>query len=101
MRSFKVFLSGKVTGLPRETAIHNFNRGKELVWLNGWEAINPLDVVPEGSTEKQAMKILIPLLIDSDAILLLHDSIFSEGSQVELRVAKYCKLQIYDEDDLT
>jgi hypothetical protein len=97
----RVFISGKVAGLPRETAIRNFERGKKLVLVNGWDFVNPVDLVPEGSTKQYAMKILLPILTECNAILLLHDHQFSEGSQVELTCAKYCKLQIFNEDDLT
>lgn len=100
MRSLKVFISGKVTGLPRAEAMRNFERGKMLLLQNTFDFVNPLEVVPEGSTDREAMKILLPLLCTCDAILLLSDSKFSGGSHVEETVAKYCKLDIFYEDDL-
>ena len=100
MRSLKAFISGRVTGLPRAEAIRNFERGKTMLLDNTYDFVNPLEVVPEGATNKEAMKILLPKLIDCDAILLLSDTKFSEGSQVEETVARYCGLQIFYEDDL-
>lgn len=100
MRSSKVFISGRVTGLPKEEAIRNFNRGKGMLLQNNYDFINPLDLVPEGASNKEAMRILLPLLIDADGILLLNDNKFSEGSHIEKAIAKYCKLQVFYEDDL-
>jgi hypothetical protein len=103
MRSFKVFISGRVTGLPRADAVRNFERGKKMLLQNGYDFINPVDLVPEGADQGEAMTILCPLLTAKacDAILLLNDSKFSEGSQIEEMLARYCGKQIFYEDDLT
>jgi hypothetical protein len=100
MRSTKLFISGRVTGLPRPEAVKNFERGKRLCRENTYDSVNPLEVVPEGATNKEAMKILLPMLMDCDGILLLNDTKFSEGSQVEEEVARFCGLQMFYEDDL-
>jgi hypothetical protein len=100
MRSTKVFISGGISGLRPEEAKRNFERGKRMLLQNTYDYINPLEMVPEGATDKEAMKILLPLLMDCDAILLLSDSKFSKGSHVEETVAQYCGLQIFYEDDL-
>jgi hypothetical protein len=101
MGSIKLFISGRVTGLPRAEAIRNFERGRRLCMQNTYLCVNPMDVVPEGSTNKEAMRILLPLLMECDGILLLNDTKFSEGSQVKEAVARYCGLQMFYEDDLT
>ena len=97
----RVFISGKVTGLPRDQVKRNFERGKSLLLNNTYDFISPLDLVPEGATNREAMAILLPVLASEncDGILLLNDSKFSEGSQIELKVAQYCGLNIYFEDD--
>jgi hypothetical protein len=98
----KIFISGRVTGLLRSEAVRNFERGKKLILQNGWDYINPLDLVPENANEPDSMTILLPLLADKscDGILLLNDSKFSPGSHVEETVARYCKKQFFYEDDL-
>lgn len=98
----KVFISGRVTGLPRKDAEHNFARGEKLLADNNYEFINPLNLVPVGTSNKRAMNTLLPVLTsdDCDAILLLNDTKFSEGSQLEEAMARYCGLQILYEDDL-
>lgn len=97
----KVFISGRVTGLPRHEAEHNFARGEKLLVDNNYEFVNPLRLVPVGTSNRDAMAVLLPVLTrNCDAILLLNDTKFSEGSQVEETVARYCGLQILYEDDL-
>jgi hypothetical protein len=98
----KVFISGRVAGLPREEAVRNFKRGEKMLISNTFDFINPLEVVPGEATPAEAMTILLPLLTnkDCDGILLLNDNKFSEGSQIEEMLARYCGKQIFYEDDL-
>jgi hypothetical protein len=101
MRSMKVFISGRVTGLPREEAIRNFERAKKLLLQNTYDYVNPLDLVSENATNCEAMTILLPILTrDCDGILLMNDHKFSEGSHLEEMTALYCKKKIFYEDDL-
>jgi hypothetical protein len=101
MRSSKVFISGRVTGLSREEAMRNFERGKKMLLQNTYDFISPLDIVPEGADNEESMGILLPILVkDCDAILLLSDHKFSPGSRVEETVARYCHKLILYEDDL-
>lgn len=100
MRSMKVFISGRVTGLPRAEAIRNFDRGKKLLMLNTFNFVNPLDLVPENATPTEAMSICIAELLKCDGILLLDDHKQSEGSQIEKMLAGYCGKEIIFEDDL-
>jgi len=101
MRSMRVFISGRVTGLPRQEAERNFQRAEDLLYLNTFDPVNPLKFVPEDASNKQAMKILLPILCDCDAILLLNDHKFSEGSHIEKKTAQYCGLRFFYEEDLT
>jgi hypothetical protein len=100
MRSMKVFISGRISGLPRAEAERNFERGARMLMINTFDAINPLDLVPEEATEREAMKACLGALTTCDAILLLNDNKFSEGSQIEEALAKYLKLQVFYEEDL-
>jgi hypothetical protein len=97
----KVFISGRVTGLPRQEAERNFQRAEDLIYLNMFEPANPLKIVPADASNKHAMKILLPILCDCDAILLLKDHKFSEGSYIEKKTAQYCGLLFFHEEDLT
>lgn len=107
MRSMKVFISGRVTGLPRAEAVRNFERGKKICMLNGFNFVSPTDVVDENATPREAMRMLIPMLLKCDAILMLNDYRFSEGAQLELAIVKYINtihketvMRIFFEEDL-
>jgi hypothetical protein len=97
----KVFISGRVSGLKREDVVKNFDHGKKLLLNNTFDFVCPVDLVQENAPNREAMKILLPLLTDCDAILLLNDHKFSEGSHLEELTARYCGLQIMYEDDLS
>lgn len=96
----RVFISGRVTGLPWADAQANFNRGVRLCDANNLTCVNPMLLVPAGTSHKEAMRICINELLECDAILLLADNKFSEGSQIEEALARYCGLLILTEDDL-
>jgi hypothetical protein len=101
MRSVKVYIAGRVTGLPRQEAARNFERGTRLLLNNTYNYLNPLDIVPETCDNKEAMRLLIPELLKCDAILLLNDAKFSPGAHLEEQIARYCGLDLYYEDDLS
>jgi hypothetical protein len=101
MRSQKIFISGRVTGLTRQEAERNFNRGVKMLMQNTYDYVNPLDLIPEGADNREAMKILLPVLTECDGILLLNDHKQSEGSHIEKNLARYCGLQLFYEDDLS
>jgi hypothetical protein len=67
---------------------------------NTYDYFNPLEMVPYSASTNQAMKICFDALFECDGILLLNDHKFSEGSKLEEAVARYCKKQIFYEDDL-
>jgi hypothetical protein len=102
MSSYKVFISGRVTGLHRPEAERNFERGKKAILQNGWSYINPLEIIPADTPYKDAMKVCCDKITDDDtnAILLLNDHKFSPGSHIEEELARICGLQIFYEDDL-
>jgi hypothetical protein len=102
MMSTKIYIAGRVTGIPRAEAAHKFERGKKLLMQNGFNYINPMDMVPEDATPKEAMRLCLPFLLSEtcDGILLLDGHEFSEGALIEKQLARYCGLQLFNEDDL-
>ena len=96
----KIFISGRIAGLPREEAVRTFERGKKMLIENTFDFVCPTDLLKEGASDSEAMALLLPLLCKSDGILLLNDSKFSGGSHIEEKLAKYLKKQIFYEDDL-
>lgn len=98
--SQKIYIAGKVTGQPRANTEVNFARGFRLLLAKGYEPITPLDHVSHLASSAEAMKTLVPLLLDCDGILLLNDWKFSEGAKIEEMIARYAGKKIINEEDL-
>jgi len=94
----KLYISGRIGGLPRHIAEQNFAKAEELLSQNGITAINPLKLVPakdlflSGAINKYAMLKLIPIMLKCDGIVLLNDWQWSEGAKIEEALARYCGL---------
>jgi hypothetical protein len=97
----RVFISGRVSGLPYDQVKQKFSAAETLLRASNYVPVNPLKYVNCKAKNIEAMKICIPLLLECDAILLLADSIYSEGAQIEAQLARYAGLSIIIEDDLT
>jgi hypothetical protein len=96
----RYYIAGRVSGLPRCDAESNFARGERALEANGMDPVNPLKLVEENKTAIEAMRILIPVMLDCDGILLLRDWRWSEGAMIEEKLARYAGLRIIEEDDL-
>jgi hypothetical protein len=97
----KIYLSGAITGIAREAVERKFNDAAELLKNRNYEVVNPLKVIlnPDASS-RTAMKRLVPLLLNCDAIYLLNDWQFSEGAKIEYMLAQYTGMRIMNEEDL-
>jgi hypothetical protein len=96
----KVYIAGRVTGLPREDVKSKFEKAEALARSNNWNPVNPTRHITFKAPPRQAMKTCLPLLLDCDAILLLNDFKFSEGAQIEAQIARYVGIEVINEDDL-
>lgn len=96
----KFYIAGRVSGLPRADALKNFERGEKELAANGMDSVNPLKLVDEFMTTREAMKVLLPVLLDCDGIMLLYDWEWSEGAKIEHTLARYSGLRIIEEDEL-
>lgn len=99
----KVYISGRITGLPFEVFTENFTRAQVLMEKMGFEVLNPLEVVackeencnfdnrlPDGRYHHSwqcYMKHDIIMLLEADEIAMLPDWKESEGAQFERLVA--------------
>jgi hypothetical protein len=75
MMSTKIYIAGRVTGIPRAEAAHKFERGKKLLMQNGFNYINPMDMVPEDATPKEAMGSCCSMVTNSVKALLSKNSL--------------------------
>lgn len=83
----KVYIIGKVTGLPRLDALTKFAKAKDLIKRMGDIAISPMDFVPVDTSWNAAMKICIPLLLGCDFIYCIDDARTTVGGHIEKTIA--------------
>ena len=89
MRKQKVYISGKITGLPIDDAKTNFQDAENKLREKGYEVINPFNNgLPENSTWMEHMKADIILLMECDIICLLNNWRDSTGAKIEWNLAK-------------
>lgn len=95
----KVYISGKITGLPIDEAKYKFAKAEESVREFGGIPINPMEKVPynEDWTWKDYMIADINLLMCCDAIYMLNNWQDSKGAKLEFIIATELGLNVYFE----
>lgn len=87
MKKGKVYIAGKVTGENYADCVAKFNAQTEILSKQGYEVVNPMDIVPEGIDWKTAMQICITELMYCNAFYMISDWGFSRGAKIELQLA--------------
>ena len=93
----KVYISGKITGLPVKQYKQAFTEVELLIQSQGHEAINPVKItshLPKGSSWKDYMKLCLSALLDAEAIYMQPNWIESKGARIEHCVADILELKI-------
>jgi predicted secreted Zn-dependent protease len=93
MNTKKVYIAGKVTGEPYEDCKAKFNRRAEILRKQGYEVINPVEIVSRTASWETAMKICIKALVNCDAYYMLPGWRDSRGAKIEYKLAQVLGLQ--------
>jgi hypothetical protein len=95
----KIYISGKITGLPKDVYEKYFNETEDYLIAIGYEAINPLKVVAAlGIDENDYPKLMganIEALLNCDYIYLLDNWRDSKGARAEKAIADIMGIKIY------
>ena len=87
----KVYISGKITGLPKEEYMYNFNQAERFLKKRGYSVINPARVngeLPENTTTyEEYMKVSLTLLSFCDVIYMQENWMESKGTMIEWEYA--------------
>lgn len=96
----KVYIAGAISGHNPDEVDKKFTEAVEFLKSKNFAVLNPVKIVnnPHCSS-RTAMKVLVPLLLQCDAIYLLRDWKFSEGAQIEASLARYTGMKIMHEED--
>lgn len=84
----KIYIAGKVTGLPIEDVRLKFAAAQKEIEKQGFIAVNPMLIVKNPDTPwDKAMKMCIAELLKCDAALFLKDWSLSKGAILEHKIA--------------
>lgn len=96
----KVYIAGAISGHDPDLVHKKFDKATQFLKSRNFAVLNPMKIVNDPHcSSRTAMKILIPLLLQCDAICLLSDWKFSEGAQIEASLARYTGMKIMHEED--
>jgi len=95
----KVYISGKITGVPPEDAAKQFAAAQTELESQGHDTVNPFENgLPETATYETHMTVDILLLLGCDAIYMLAGAERSNGAMLELRIAQATGKQVMYQD---
>lgn len=105
----KIYLSGKMTGLPNN-GFEIFDRNRDFLTEKGWDVISPADIdrslgfdptVPTAFTEEQYQETIkrdYAALLECDSIAFMPNWVNSRGALLESNFANVLKLERYRVD---
>jgi hypothetical protein len=94
----RVYISGKITGLPFQEVESKFYRAETYLVGLGYNVVNPVrNGLPQSASWEKHMLTDIDLLFDCDAIYLLRDWLDSKGAMIEKHIAEVTGKQMFYE----
>lgn len=91
----KIYISGKISGLPLEEARTKFDKAETYLKGQGYEVVNPIkNGIPYNASWEVHIAIDILLLIGCQAIYLLPDWVYSKGATLEKKIAEFTGKEI-------
>lgn len=94
----KIYISGKISGLPIGEVIAKFHAAERKIRRFGFEPLSPLkNGLPLETEWADHMGRDIALLLKSDAVYLLPDYNESKGARIELCVALQQRMPLFVE----
>lgn len=88
MEKEKIFISGKVSGLPYEEAKSKFEKAEDYFANNGFDVWNPTRHCKESWSWLRCMCVCLWNLAKCDVVVFLKDWKDSRGARMECRFAK-------------
>ena len=94
----KIYISGKITGLPLETAKDNFKNAELYLISRDYQVVNPMSLPHNhNQTWLEYMKEDIKALLECDGIYMLVGWQESKGACIEFNLAHDLGLKIIEQ----
>lgn len=91
----KIYISGKITGVPIEQAREKFAEAERILMCSGMDPVNPMkNGLPETASWKEHMVEDIEMLLDCQAILMLSCWRTSKSAKIEKAIAEQMGMEI-------
>lgn len=90
----KVYIAGKVGGLPLAQVFIKFSSAEFRLRRQGHEVVNPVRVCSQSWSWEHCMRVCLKELIDCDAVCALEDWGESKGAKIEMYVAESLGLKV-------
>ena len=96
----KIYISGKITGLPFDTAFDMFEKAEKKLQIMGWTTVNPMKQPHNHSKTWEAyMREDIIAMMDCDSIYMLKGYSESKGACIEFDLADKLGMKIIYENE--
>lgn len=79
-----VYIAGKITGLPYNQVVHDFNWWHAKLNDLGYIVYNPVVFVPQHTSWQKAMQLCLPVLTKATKALFLPNWHNSYGASIEM-----------------
>lgn len=93
----KIYIAGKITGLPEGDVFVKFNALEYKLQRKGHTVVNPLRLCSSKWCWEKCLRICLRELMNCDAIYLLQDWHDSRGAKLEYHVAQELKMKVLTE----
>jgi nucleoside 2-deoxyribosyltransferase len=91
----KIYIAGKITGLPIEEAMANFEKAEKMLTERGHKVVNPMKLPHNHDKEWESyMRECIIELLKCDGIYLLSNWAMSRGACMEFELAMKLNIEI-------
>ena len=91
----KIYVSGRITGLPIELAKRTFAEAVRNLNSQGWEVVNPFDNgLPVEASYEEHLAADLQLLLGCKALFALRGWQQSNGARIEVAFAKRLGIKV-------